>query len=114
GRPNDVSPVERVGRIKQVNPADFVITLRCESSPNEISFVRKEKSGISIGGDVDTGAVFQVSHGVGLPDLIAVAGIQANKFSGYSSRINVVSLEQSGRSVAQNSFGNGFIFRPEN
>ena len=81
-RPNNVSAVERISGIQQVNTAEFVITVRAQAGANQVSLVGEEQRGISVGSEVDARAVFQIGDSVGLPNLIAGAGLEANQLAG--------------------------------
>ena len=93
--------------------ADFPVTLGRELRPDQVPLIGEEKDGITAGRQVDAGAVFQVRHGVRLPNLLAGAGFQTDEFAGGFGREHVVAVQEGGRGVAQDSLRDNCRFWPE-
>src|SRR5262245_63722633 len=93
-RPHDVPTAERMGWFNQVNAADLVIARRTESGPDQISLVGEQQDGVSVGSQMNAGAILQEGHGIRLPQLSAGARIKANEFAGSLRRIHAVVLQE--------------------
>src|SRR5438552_3514069 len=70
GSPGDLSTAKPRGWLDQLRAADFLVAAGGQTGLNQFASVVKEKCRIPVSGHVDTRPVYQVGHGVGLPDFL--------------------------------------------
>src|SRR6185295_133902 len=90
------------------------LNVSCWGQPgaNEVSFVGKQEESVALGSDVDAGPVLRRRYAVRAPNLPSGGGFQAHQFAGGSAAIDVFTLRQGRRGVAQDSFRWHAILRP--
>src|SRR4030095_6731866 len=101
---NKLFSIKRPGRINQMTSTDLNVSCRGQLGADEVSFIGKQEESVALGSDVDAGPVFRCRHAVRAPNLPSGGGFQANQLAGGPAAIDVFTLRQGRRGVAQDSF----------
>jgi len=98
--PGDLSAAKPPGWLDQLRAADFLVAAGGQTSLNQLAPVVKEKSRIPMHGHVDTRPVYQIGHGVGLPDFLTGGRFQAEKCPTSFGAVNIITQQYTGGSIA--------------
>ena len=100
GSPGDLSTAKQRGWLDQLRAADFLVAAGRQTGLNKLAPVVKEKSRIPVHGHVDARAVYQIGHGVGLPDFLSGGRLQAEEIPARFGAVNIITQQQTGRGIA--------------
>src|SRR3954451_13361640 len=89
--PNNITTRAAIGRLKQMGPADFLVTFRSELRDNEVAFFVGKEVAIPLLDDKGIGPAFLFAAGgrERFPDAIAVAGFDAAKLTITADAVDV-------------------------